>query len=312
MKQKKFLDFIITQNCTYRCKYCSQSKNETHNFNSATRETIDNFLKLLDEISCDYEITITGGEALLHPEFFNLIQEVKNRNFKLSLITNFSFGIDKYKKIFEILEEYLVSFSISFHLDEIKDFDEVLEKLKSLLAIKNKETKLNFLIPIYKITPEKEQKIDKIIRFANKNEIDFDFQHIRILNKHIDYSEKEKKYIKETKKEKTFANYCSAGYLSAVIYENGDVYRCYSSRFLKSNYLGNLNDKDFKLNEKNLPCIQKHCTCPKPKLYNQILPQKNYILASFIAMVNLFYLPAKLLKNKNIIKRKLAQLIKTH
>ena len=31
-------------------------------------------------------------------------------------------------------------------------------------------------------------------------------------------------------------------------------------RFLKTNYLGNLNDKDFNLNDKNLPCTQKYCT----------------------------------------------------
>lgn len=306
----KFIDFIITQKCTYKCAYCSQSKCQQSVKNDASQETIHAFYRLLDKTDKDFEITITGGEALLHPNFFEIIEQVKLRGFKINLITNLSFKIEQYQKIFDLLDENLNRFDISFHIDEIQSFNSMLEKLEKFIDLKPKHTKTTFYIPLYNINSKKESKIDKVIRLAKKHNIEYRFQKIRFLNQYKKYYSD--KYKSNHEKLKTFSMLCYAGSKSAVIYENGDVYRCYSSRFLKSNYLGNLNDKNFKLNEKNLPCIQKYCTCPKPKLYNQILPQKNYILASFIAMVNLFYLPIKLLKNKNIIKRKLAQLIKTH
>jgi len=312
MHKNKFIDFIITQKCTYSCEYCSQSKAQNKIKSCSTKETINNFLKLLDEIPCDYEITITGGEAVLHKDFFNLIKKIKEKNFKLSLITNFSFEIDTYKKIFELLDESLNSYSISFHLDEIKNFDKTIEKLNEFIKLKNKNTKINFLIPIYKINQEKDEKIQKIIRIANKNEINFDFQHIRILNKHIKYSEKETKYINKKKQEKSFAKLCNAGYLSAVIYEDGNAYRCYSSRFLKTNYLGNINDDDFALNNGAKPCTQKYCTCPKPQLYNQILDKKNYPMAFFLKFTNLFFLPINIVKKRRILKEKLIQFFKTN
>ena len=90
---KKFIDFIITQKCTYRCKYCSQSKNQQDCHNDANIETINSFYKLLDKIEKDFEITITGGEAILHPDFFEIIKTVKMQGFKINLITNLSLTV---------------------------------------------------------------------------------------------------------------------------------------------------------------------------------------------------------------------------
>ena len=60
---KKFIDFIITQKCTYKCPYCSQSKEQDLKNNEASQETINSFFKLLNTLDKDFEITITGGEA---------------------------------------------------------------------------------------------------------------------------------------------------------------------------------------------------------------------------------------------------------
>ena len=125
--EKKFIDFIITQKCTYRCPYCIQSKSEQNEYNEASKETINNFLKFLDKIGKDFEITITGGEAILHKEFFNLIKNIKEKGFKINLITNLSFEINTYRKIFDILENSLNHFDISFHLDQINNHLEQLD-----------------------------------------------------------------------------------------------------------------------------------------------------------------------------------------
>ena len=40
-KPKKFIDFIITQKCSYTCEYCSQSKKENKEQQDANKKTID-------------------------------------------------------------------------------------------------------------------------------------------------------------------------------------------------------------------------------------------------------------------------------
>jgi len=304
---KKFIDFIITQNCTYSCEYCSQSKRQTKTKEYAKRNTIEAFYRFIEQIDRDFEITITGGEAILHPDFFEIIEKASNFGFKINLITNFSFNINIYQKIFNILGSALNRFDISFHLDEIKNFNETIEKLKLLLDSKPKNTKTVFLIPIYNLTPEKEEKIDCLLKIADEYKIEYDFQHIRILNQYQKLSKNEEKYLTASKKQKTFGKICAAGNLSAVIYQNGEVYRCYSSRFAKSNRIGNLNEKNFKLKQNAAPCTFKYCTCPKPALYKQITDKKDYFKAIIAAMKNIIHFPFIALKQKEIILLKLKQ-----
>ena len=93
--EDKFIDFIITQSCSYSCTYCSQSKKENLVQNSADEKILQCFLNFLKTLDNDFIITITGGEALLHSNFYEFIEEIKNMGFKINLITNFSFEIEK-------------------------------------------------------------------------------------------------------------------------------------------------------------------------------------------------------------------------
>lgn len=309
-KSGKFIDFIITQKCTYRCEYCSQSKCETKEQNNASKETIDAFLIFLDNLEKDFEITITGGEAILHPNFFEIIETIKKKGFKINLISNFSFNFEIYDKIFKTLEDSLNRFDLSFHLDEIADFTKTLNKLKLFLENKPLKTKTVLLVPIYKLTEEKEDKIKQLQELSESKNIKIEFQHIRILNKYTKNNPNEKKYLKDEVLEKSFSKKCCAGYKSAVIYENGEVYRCYSSRFLKSNSLGNIKEKNFNLNTEEKVCIQKYCTCPKPKSYGQITNEKQPLIAFFTKIRNIAFLPMMFIKNNEIVKIKLKQYFK--
>jgi len=303
----KFIDFIITQKCTYACEYCSQSKGEQKNKNNASCETLNSFLKFLDNLEKNYEITITGGEALLHPEFFNFVSKIKEKGFKINLITNLSFSVDIYKKVFDILDKSLNRFDISIHISQIGDINLFLDKLSEIIKLKNKCTDTVLLIPIYKINNKKVEIIDKITNFADSMNLSYDFQHIHFFEKYAKISSEDKKFI-SNKPLKSFANCCYAGCRSAVIYENGEVYRCYSSRFLKTNHLGNINDKNFSLLKTFKPCVHNFCTCPKPKNYNQITDIKAPVSAYFMKMLNMIFLPCYVIKNKDIIKTKLIQL----
>ena len=306
-KPRKFIDFIITQKCTYSCKYCSQSKSETKNKRSANKKTINSFLKLIKNLEKDWEITITGGEAILHPSFYEIISEIKKLNFKINLITNFSFSVETYKKIFDLLNDSLNRYDISFHLDEIINFKETIDKLEKFINLKPQNTKITFLIPIYNINDKKEEEIENIIKIAKKHDIKWDFQRIRFLNEYTKIKSKEEKYLNIEKLDKTYSHLCLAGKYSFIIYEDGEAYRCYSSRFLKSNSLGNINSKDFKLLDKPMPCLFNHCTCPKPKLYGQITSVKKPMQAIILNIKNIFYFPFLFFKKREIIVAKINQ-----
>lgn len=308
IKTTNFIDFIITQKCTYRCPYCLQSKSCTKDYQDASDETIDSFLNFLDTTDKTFEITITGGEAILHPRFFEIIKSIKSKGFKINLITNLSFKIETYQKIFDCLDDSLNRFDISFHLDEIQSFNLAVEKLNKFLNFRPKSTKTTFFIPLYDLDSKKELKIDSLIRIAKRHNIEYSFQKIRVLGKYKEIENE--KYHSSHKKHKTFASLCHAGARSAVIYEDGSVYRCYSSRFLKSNYLGNIKDENFKLNNDKTPCVSCFCACPKPKNNNQITDEKDYDTASKTALKNAVFLPVLMFKNRKIIFAKAKQFLK--
>ena len=299
----KFIDFIITQNCTYKCAYCSQSKKEASSKQAADKKTINSFLNFLSKIDNDFEITITGGEAILHPDFYYIIKEIKNLNFKINLISNLSFPLEVYQGIFNILEDNLNKFDISCHLDEIKNFNNFLDKLDDFIKLKPPSTKVKLLIPIYNIDEAKKEKIKQLEIFGKNNGIEFEYQKIRFLTTYLDNEEEYPFNIPP----QSYGKYCYSGCYSCVIYPNGKAYRCYSSRFIKSNYLGNINDYNFKLNKDKQICTFKCCTCPKPVLYEQLTNEENHFLANLTVLNNFLYFPIMLIKNKKIMFEKIAQ-----
>ena len=118
---------------------------------------------------------------------------------------------------------------------------------------------------------------------------------------------KNNKYKIQNNSKNTYSNLCFSGCKSVVIYENGNAYRCYSSRFTKSNYLGNIASSDFNLNKTALPCVFKSCMCPKPLLYNQVTNKKDGFKTLILQGINLFYLPYLFMKNLEIVKSKFKQ-----
>ncbi len=307
---KKSIDFLITQRCNYRCRYCSQSKGFAQNLKDADKDTIESFLSFLDKIPNDFEITITGSEPLLAKEFFPLIKKLKEKNFNFSVVTNFSFPIEEYKKLKDISGENLKELFVSLHLSQVKDKNEFLLKAKEFNNCKGQ----TYFTVGSVLSNENCEELKAVSEFFKENGIKFELQHMRIKNSFVKYDENAQNFIEKfpvtkiKEMSETYGKMCAAGKDFMFVYENGDAYRCYSSRFNRVHFLGNIKDKNFKMYDKILPCLNKKCTCPKPIINGLIDYNKSSIVnALFLSFYNLMFLPYYAVKNFEIVKAKIKQ-----
>lgn len=309
---KKCIDFLITQKCNYKCPYCSQSKGYFKNFEQADDEVIEAFLKFINTLSRDFEITISGGEPLTHKKFFYLIEKIKDLGFKLSIVSNFSCNIETYKRIKDILGDNLSELFVSLHLSQVKDLDDFLLK-----AFEFNQYKKNTKFTIGSVlTNENCEKLKFCAKYFKDNNIDFELQHMRIKNSFVRYDKRAQDFINEfpiskiKEISKTYGKNCNAGKDFLIIYQNGESYRCYSSRFNKVHSLGNIKS-GIKMYDMPLPCLNKNCTCPKPIINGMIdYNSTNLFKAMLLSLYNLIFIPYLGIKNIDILKAKIRQGLK--
>jgi len=94
----KFVWIEVTNKCNLKCIHCySSSSNLNHNF-----ITIDDFHTAISEIKnigCN-KIQLTGGEPLLHPQIFQLIEIAHKKNIEVELFTNATLLSEKHLSFF--------------------------------------------------------------------------------------------------------------------------------------------------------------------------------------------------------------------
>ena len=311
---KKSIDFLITQNCNYRCPYCSQSKKFVKgDLENASDSVLEAFLSFLDRIDKSFEITISGGEPLCHPKFFDFAEKIVKKGFNISVVSNFSYPISWYEKLKTIAGNQLAELFVSCHIGQVKNIDEFLEKTSAFDSIKeNTKFTVGAVLSDDNLT-----EIKKIALFLKQKNINFELQHMRIKNSYVEYKKDAKEFISNFPVSKiksisnTYAKLCHAGCSFAFIYQNGDAYRCYSSRFNKVHKLGNIQNKNFKLYKAPIPCLNKNCTCPKPIINGMVETAKSAPLkAIFLSFYNALFIPYLVCKNSDIVCAKIKQWIK--
>lgn len=150
--------FIRLTGCNLRCKYCDT----TYSFTEGTPMTIDEIINKVDEIGYK-NITITGGEPLIHKNIEKLIDRLLELHYKINIETNGAVDITPYiskniiltmdyktkasgmtkymnKQNFPLLREYDV-FKIVCSREDFEDIKELLRnnEIKSYI----------YLSPIY-------------------------------------------------------------------------------------------------------------------------------------------------------------------
>lgn len=99
MKQGELAIFIRLEGCNLRCAYCDT----TYSFINAkyTDETVEEIVAYCRETGIK-NVTLTGGEPLIHDDVEALIRELYKNNFNIEVETNGSVDISKYKDLDKI------------------------------------------------------------------------------------------------------------------------------------------------------------------------------------------------------------------
>ncbi len=272
--------FAITKKCNLKCKWCFENSDYgTKNFLS-TKEIID-IIKKLQGLK---GISISGGEASLHPDIIKILSETKKACDDPHLLSN---GIALNNTLLNFLKESNIRLTIS--MDGLKNNHELIRGVgtfnKAINSV-NKAVRYGIMVSIQcTLSKNNLSDVKKLINLANKLNVNhISFMRMKPLGRGIGSkddtlsSEEIKNIIyqinehkKKSKVEIVFkdpldntinselkkfsfendcvAGGCRAGVESIYIEYNGDIFPCPFLRYKIGNALKN---DPFKIFEKSI------------------------------------------------------------
>lgn len=106
----------LMNNCNLNCSHCYGAFGDNVIKNNLNYTNICNILDELYNLNC-YNLTLTGGECTLHPEFDKIVKEILIRGFNLGIMTNGFFN----KNLINILDEVdNYNFTVKVSLDGLE------------------------------------------------------------------------------------------------------------------------------------------------------------------------------------------------
>ncbi|MBQ7645706.1 MAG: radical SAM protein [Clostridia bacterium] len=85
---KFILQWHITHRCNLRCKHCYQDEFKEEMSSTLIDETFDKYIRFIGSNGYSGHVYLTGGEPLVHPDFFRLVEKIKKRGLPLTVLTN--------------------------------------------------------------------------------------------------------------------------------------------------------------------------------------------------------------------------------
>lgn len=83
-----YLQWHITHACNLRCVHCYQEDYGLQMPRQQLFAAVEDFARLLEGKSLQGQVNLTGGEPLLHPDFYDLAGEIRRRGWRLGVLTN--------------------------------------------------------------------------------------------------------------------------------------------------------------------------------------------------------------------------------
>ena len=290
---RNYLDVKITYACNYKCEYCYQAdENGKRQVGMLSKKNAQNLVKFAKRLKEKYYITLAGGEPFVYPYLNYLGKELTKQGHIVNLITNFSAPFEKIETFIKLTKKNLGPFSISLHLSQHEDMNEVYEKLRKLDKLK-KDLCLDFPILLTCVlTEENFEKLKEVDDYINKN-FDFPLEIQRVYDRqgqYIVYNNEIEDFmqargldvpIEQANNIDFYGKLCWCGSKFFYIESNGEVRRCYTQQGYKQIYkLGSLEDyKKIKVFNVPMPCYSSDygkCVCYKhfvrQKFYTNINP----------------------------------------
>lgn len=85
---KFIIQWHITHICNLRCVHCYQEEYNNHITKKNFYLILDKLEAFLRDSALTPQINLTGGEPLIHPDFFEFAMAIRKRNIRLGILTN--------------------------------------------------------------------------------------------------------------------------------------------------------------------------------------------------------------------------------
>jgi organic radical activating enzyme len=116
------LNFIMTRNCPYSCRYCPDTLHAGKNVKLDLTDLEEFFSRFADRARA---IQLTGGECTTHPQFLDVIKLARKTGYNVSVDSNCVRTLRFYDEVKELVDNWCITLHPSQHTLDI-------EKLKLL------------------------------------------------------------------------------------------------------------------------------------------------------------------------------------
>lgn len=259
----------INTTCNYRCSYCTQKFLDNRaRWAQDTKLFLEGFRKLPGE----WEVKLSGGEPFQHPTLLEIARELYNLGHFISVVTNFSASEKKLLAFLSAVEDKLLVFSASLHLEYMRTENDLSNFIKkSLLVQKNLPKNASFNATCV-ATKENLPKLAFLVEEFSRQGLRLKIQPEKQQGEVATYSEKQQSQLIQLGGHNGLGKVawsflgrpCWAGAYSFTLDDLGNAWRCYPARRFRAQYLGNFLSADFCLAKGPSPCLYSYCNCTVP------------------------------------------------
>ena len=250
------VSYLTNTNCNFNCEYCFDKRDKTKLPGSRLHPDLVQFV--LDK-NKSYDLRsmwFAGGEPFIVPGLTEAISTLTRNGVYCIIGSNLTYG--KFEDFIKQVDMSFIRISASLHYKELERTKLVDRWINNWHLLKNSGIRGIAAHSInYPGTTPKELEAFKSLYLSKGVEHEV-FPFIGNYGG-VSYPIK-KDVVKGNPK-------CRAGNSHMYIDGNGDIYPCVDYFFCKKDKMGNISEKDFKLNSSTMRCTLGHCGCPPPKLW---------------------------------------------
>lgn len=162
-----YIGIFLTLACPRNCSYCLNGSSNVLRKRPLTKG--DKWIAALNRLRTDIPLTFNGGEPLLHPDFFDIINGLDQR-FKVDILTTLPFDVREFiENVEPVRFERELPYSairVTFH-PETMDLEETIGKVKTI-----KEAHFDVAINLVD-HPHLKRETEEITKIIIKNGLDY-------------------------------------------------------------------------------------------------------------------------------------------